>query len=160
MTRGLFTPLTHAKFCKLMWELFFDKYEWVNEQWGPVAAILGFTYGKHQGRRPLRLFVALPFCFLANWMPPCPTDREKPVWLHLSSLVICFTLVLKYVYAADHRNTTWLWFEFHLAVAGLCGSNWTRASKHQSDSQLIFFLRTRRTIRSSNLIIFGGLVRA
>lgn len=45
-------------------------------------------------------------------------------------------------------------------LVSVCGRNWTRASKHQSDSQLIFFLRTRRTIRSSNLIISGGLVRA
>lgn len=45
-------------------------------------------------------------------------------------------------------------------LVSVCGRNWTRASKHQSDSHLIFFLRTRRTIRSSNLIISGGLVRA
>lgn len=42
----------------------------------------------------------------------------------------------------------------------VCGRSCTRVSKHRSDSQLIFFLRTRRTIRSSNLIISGGLVRA
>lgn len=33
---------------------------------GPVTAVLGFTYGKHQARKPLRLLVSLPFLFLSQ----------------------------------------------------------------------------------------------
>lgn len=55
------------------------------------------------------------------------------------------------------ENLALIWVS---SCSGWSGSAGETVPGHRSDSQLVFFLRTRRTIRSSNLIISGGLVRA
>lgn len=118
-------------------------------RWLPFLGLHMESMGPGSALSFLSPSLSASFCFT-----PLPRSPASPCFLSpvlMDAALCCWP-----------QSKTWLWLEFHFAQAG--PSLWEklseRVSKHPSDSQLIFLLRTSRAIRSSNLIICRGWVSA
>lgn len=129
-----------------------DKEGQLNEWWQAGDCPFWVCIWKAWGQEVLWAFCLPPFLLLSA--SPLFPGRLLP-------LVFCLQYTRLQPCAADHRVKLGFGLSFILhRLVPVCGRNCPRVSKHPSDSQLSFLLRTSRAIRSSNLIICRGWISA